>query len=79
MNPLWSFDGKHSKNVHRQKLNPVIYDVSKWNFKCLENGCNNSFQHNEGLTRHLTEHHGLKIEYETLEFSAREGMVWVDN
>ncbi|XP_045464203.1 uncharacterized protein LOC123673658 [Harmonia axyridis] len=42
------------------------------NFKCLENGCNNSFQHNEGLTRHLTEHHGLKIEYETLEFSARE-------
>lgn len=64
---------KHSKRVHKRKPKIVSYDQSKWNYKCLESGCNSSFQRCIDLINHLTEDHHINMQSETMTFSSKEG------
>lgn len=64
---------RHKKKVHKVIQEAISYDKSKWNFKCLQSNCNNSFQYNKGLTKHLSEEHNIPIQTEELQFENKEG------
>jgi hypothetical protein len=36
---------RHIREIHMQQVEPIAYSKEVWSFKCLESGCNTSFQH----------------------------------
>jgi uncharacterized Zn-finger protein len=65
---------RHIRNVHKIQTNPASHDKSVWSYKCLENGCNNSFQQNKGLIAHLKETHNLKFDCDEIVVKDMNGM-----
>jgi uncharacterized Zn-finger protein len=44
---------RHIREIHMQQVEPIAYSKEVWSFKCLESGCNTSFQQGPFLVNHL--------------------------
>jgi (2Fe-2S) ferredoxin len=64
---------RHIREIHMQQVEPIAYS-KVWSFKCLESGCDTSFQQGPFLVNYLEKVHHLKFKNETtIDFANKKG------
>jgi uncharacterized Zn-finger protein len=65
---------RHIREIHMQQVEPIAHSKEVWSFKCLESGCDTSFQQGPFLVNHLEKVHNLKFKNETtIDFANKKG------